>query len=106
MQMFDYYRWQEKYYYKQYIELFKCFNKRDIEILKRLGITIKDKSYTEHELEMIYYNLLQYYKNEEEMEKEEIDEAKPLENGVTREEYNNVLKKFEQIKMEIIKAIE
>lgn len=102
--MFDYYKWQEKYYYKEYIELFKYFDKKGIEILKKLGITIKDNLYTENELEIVYYTLLRYYINKEEMEKEELVEVKPLENGVTREEYNDVLKKFEQINMELIKA--
>lgn len=53
--------WEEKYFKKEIIELYKNLNERDIQTLKELGITIqKDKIYTEHEFDEIYMELAKF----------------------------------------------
>ena len=65
--------------------------------LKKLGIEVKDKIYTEQELEYLDMDLIAYYINEEDMDEEEIKESKDLPENVTREEFNELLEKVNNI---------
>ena len=69
-------------------------------MFRKLGIEIKDKIYTEYEIELINNSLYDYYYSED-MSEDEKSQVKSLEEtGVTREQYNNLLNKIEQINEE------
>lgn len=93
--MNDYNEWHERYRTKEVIDIKSHLDSNDIEILKKLGIIIEDKIYTCYEFDIIDGELILYYLDED-MSEEEKKESKPLEGtGVSRAEYNWVLKKFE-----------
>ena len=92
----EYKKWYEKYSTEELVDLKKYFNEEDFEILRKLGISIRDKIYTEREFEELDGNYILYY-NEDGME----EGIKSLENtGVSREEYNRLLDKFHKINLE------
>ena len=98
---FNYEKWYNQYHNEEIIDLNKYLNKADKKILKKLSIALKDKVLTNYEYDLIKGYLLEYYRNEEEMNVIELAQCKPLEGtGVTREEYNKVLAKFEDISKE------
>ena len=68
-------------------------------ILKKLGIKIKNKKYTEYELECLTMDLLAYYDDTEmDLSEEEKQFQKSLEDTkVSREEYNILLDKVQSI---------
>ena len=68
-------------------------------ILKKLGIKIKNKKYTEYELECLTMDLLAYYDDTEmDLSEEEKQFPKSLEDTkVSREEYNILLDKVQSI---------
>lgn len=74
-QTFNYEEWKDKYYNKEYIEIMKFLSNEDIEVAKKLCITIENKIYTEYELEIVYMKVLNYYKNDE-MDKEDLELSK------------------------------
>ena len=89
--------WYKKYTTKELVDLKKYFTTEDFEILKKLGIEVKNKIYTEREFEELDGEYILYYYDNEMTEKEKLD-TKSLENtGVTREEYNLLLKKFHKM---------
>lgn len=93
-------KWYEKYSTKELIDLKKYFSSEDFEILKKLGIEVKNKIYTEREFEELDGEYILYYYDDKMTEEEKID-TKSLENtGVTREEYNLLLEKFHKINSE------
>lgn len=97
--MKDYETWHERYLKKEFINIKEHLDSNDIEILNKLGINIEDKLYTEHEFDVIDGELLKYYLSDD-MDEEEKKESVPLDGtGVSREEYNWVLKKFEIMQM-------
>jgi hypothetical protein len=101
MNSFNYEEWSKKYHNEEFIDLMKSLNDNDIIILNKLGIEVKDKIYTNYEFDLIEGELLRYYRNEDEMDEEELKFCKSLEGtGVKREEYNNVLEKFNKISEE------
>ena len=82
------------------VDLKKYFTQEDFEIIKKLGIEILDKVYTEREFEVLDGEYILYY-YEDDMTDEEKADTKSLEGtGVSREEYNTLLKKFEKINLE------
>ena len=92
--------WREMYMNKEIVDLKKYFTQEDFEIIKKLGIEILDKVYTEREFEVLDGEYILYY-YEDNMTDEEKADTKSLEGtGVSREEYNTLLKKFEQINLE------
>lgn len=102
MAEFNYDEWNERYHNKEIIDIKKHLNDEDIEILHRLGIKTYDKIYTEYELEVLEMDLLAYYEDlDEELSEEEKQYQKSL-NGtnVTRERYNSLLKKVEEMKLQ------
>ena len=100
----EYKKWYEKYSTEELDELKKYFNEEDFEILKKLGISVKNKVYTEREFEELDGDYILYYYEdgmEEGMSEEEKASIKSLENtGVSREEYNRLLDKFHKINLE------
>lgn len=93
--MNDFEKWHERYRTKGVINIKSHLDSNDIEILKKLGIVIEDKIYTCYEFDLIDGDLILYYLADD-MTEEEKKESKPLDGtGVTRSEYNWVLKKFE-----------
>lgn len=99
---FDYDEWYETYHNKEIFDIKKYLDKKDMKIIHKLGIKTYDKVYTEYELEVLEMDLLAYYEDlEEELSEEELQYQKSLEGtGVTREKYNNLLKKIQEIKKE------
>lgn len=96
----DFYeKWKEKYYNKKYIEIEKYLTEFDFDIITKLGIEIEKKIYTEHEFEVLNMNLLEYYDDpEEDLSEEEKQYQKSLEGtNVSREDYNKVLDKINEI---------
>lgn len=94
---FDIEKWREKYHNLEIVDLKKYFTIEEFNKLRKLGITIKDKVYTEYEFECLNMDLLAYYK-EDGMSEEELEFSKDLEGtGVSREEYNKLLEKVNKI---------
>lgn len=89
--------WQNDYHNKSIIYLISEFTKDEISQLEKLGITMEDKIYTEYEYESIKLELGKYY-IEEGMDEEELENVDSLDDkNVSREEYNKILKKFDEI---------
>lgn len=99
-EVMDFDKWYEKYSTKELVDLKKHLSQSDFDIIKRLNTEIKDKIYTEQELEYLDMDLLAFYRNEEEMDEEELKKSKPLPENVSREEYNNLLEKINKISIE------
>ena len=92
--------WREMYMNKEIVDLKKYFNNEEFDLFRKLGIEIKDTIYTEYEIELINNSLYDYYYSED-MSEDEKSQVKSLEEtGVTREQYNNLLNKIEQINEE------
>ena len=91
--------WREKYYNLEIININDYFTQTDKKIFEKLGIELKDKIYKEFECECLYIDFLKYYDDpENDLSEEERIYQKSLDGtGVTREEYNEVLKKIEKI---------
>lgn len=91
--------WDKKYHNLEFIDINKYLTLNDKKILEKLGIRVKDKIYTEYEYECLRMNFLTYYDDpEDDLSEEELKYQKSLDGtGVTREEYNTVLKKLEII---------
>lgn len=88
-----YLEWDEKYHNLEILNIRKMLSFKEKRILKKLGITIKNKKHTECEIECLMLELLLYYDDPEEyLSKEEKKYQKSLEGtGVSREEYNKLL---------------
>ncbi len=98
-----YLEWDEKYRNLEILNIKKLLNLKEKKILKKLGITIKNKKHTECEIECLMLELLLYYDEPEEyLSKEEKKYQKSLEGtGVSREDYNKLLSKITKIKGEL-----
>lgn len=94
---FDYDNWNYEYHNKKIINVKNELASENLDIIAKLGIIIKDGMYTEYEYECLKLDISAYY-IEDDMDEEELEYAKSLdETGVSRTEYNNLLKVFEQI---------
>ena len=98
-----YLEWDEKYHNLEILNIRKMLSFKEKRILKKLGITIKNKKHTECEIECLMLELLLYYDDPEEyLSKEEKKYQKSFEGtGVSREEYNKLLNKITKIKGEL-----
>lgn len=92
-------KWSEKYHNLEIININDYFTQTDKHLLEKLGIELKDKIYTEFECECLYMNFLEYYDDpEDDLSEDEKIYQKSLDGtGVSRKEYNEVLKKIEKI---------
>ena len=93
---FDFDSWYDKYSTEKIIDIKKFLNRDDINLLKKLNIKIKNKIYTEQEVEILNMDLLSYYISDD-MEEEELKQSISLPKYITRGEYNNLLEKINTI---------
>ena len=93
---FDFDSWYYKYSTKEIVDIKKYLNRDDITLLRKLNIKIKNKIYTEQEVEILSMDLLSYYIADD-MEIEELKMSKKLPKDVSREEYNKLLGKINKI---------
>ena len=87
----EYNNWNEKYHNKKFIDLFMYFSPEQKEALKNFDITLEEKLYTEFEFDVIDGKLILFYKNEDEMNEEELKECKELPNGIDRVQFDELL---------------
>ena len=93
---FDFDSWYDKYSTEEIVDINKHLNRDDITLLKKFNIKIKNKIYTEQEVEILNMDLLSYYIADD-MEIEEINMSKDLPKDVSRKEYNKLLVKINKI---------
>ena len=95
----EYKDWFEKYHNLEVRDINDYFEEEDKKIFERLGIKLKNKIYTEFECECLYMDYLTYYDDPEcDLSEEEKKFQKSLDGtGVTRDEYNKILKKLETL---------
>lgn len=93
---FDFDSWYDKYSTEEIVDIKKFLGMDDINLLKKLNIKIKNKIYTEQEVEILNMDLLSYYIADD-MEIEEINMSKDLPKDVSRKEYNKLLEKINKI---------
>ena len=93
---FDFDSWYDKYSTEEIVDIKKYLNRDDITLLKKFNIKIKNKIYTEQEVEILNMDLLSYYIADD-MEIEEINMSKDLPKDVSRKEYNKLLGKINKI---------
>lgn len=93
---FDFDSWYDKYSTDEIVDMKKYLNRADINLLNKLNIKIKNKIYTEQEVEILNMDLLSYYIADD-MEIEEINMSKDLPKDVSRKEYNKLLEKINKI---------
>lgn len=98
MENSDYEKWNDKYHNVKFIDLFMYFTPEEKELLKRFDIVLEDKLYTEYEFDVIDEILILYYKNEEEMEEDELKECKELPSGVDRAQFNELLAIMDRVR--------
>jgi hypothetical protein len=87
--------WKSKHYNEKIVDLKEYLSAYDIRLIKKLKIEIKNKIYTEYEFEILQMELLSYY-DDENMSIEERFVQKQLK-GITRKNYNRIVKIFEKI---------
>ena len=96
-----YEEWNEIYHKKKIINVIELLDKKEIETIKKLGIEILDKTYSEYEFDKLRMKIIKYYKDDT-MDEQELSMVVPLEDtGVDREEYNKLVEKFEEIEKQI-----
>lgn len=89
--------WQKQYWTKEIIDLNLELDEKDIEILSKLKIIVKEKIYTECEYECLMSRYGAYYKDDM-MSKIDFMYVEPLEKtGVSKEEYMSLSKKLDMI---------
>ena len=93
---FDFDEWYNEYSTKEVINIKKELSKKELQLIEKLGIKLKDKIYTEQEFECLNMDLLKYYKDDD-MSEEELKYSVKLPEGVTRKEYNDLLDKINEI---------
>ena len=93
---FDFDSWYDKYSTDEIVDIKKFLGMDDINLLKKLNIKIKNKIYTEQEVEILIMDLLSYYIADD-MEIEELKMSKNLPKDISRKEYNKLLEKINKI---------
>ena len=85
--------WSYDYHNKEFIDIRKELTTDELEIIKKLGIEILDKVYTEYDYDCLKGNLAEYIQDEDnEYETKSVEEK-----GVAREEFNSLIEKFDEI---------
>lgn len=85
--------WDYKYHNKEIIDIKEELTNNQLETIKKLGIEVKDKIYTEYEYDCLKGELSEYIQDEDDEY-----EAKSLEEkNVSKEEFDNLIKKFDEI---------
>ena len=89
--------WHKEYLDKKIVNVKNELDTKDLKILSKLNIKIKDKVYTEYELETLTIEVGAYYKDDD-MSILELEYVKDLKStGVTQEEYNYISEKIDKI---------
>lgn len=88
--------WQIVYHKNLMVDLLKYLNEEDVRIINKLGYEVENKVYTEYEYDSLKGDIAKYYIDDE-MEEREVAETMPLPEEITRDTYNNLLKKFDEI---------
>lgn len=95
----EYKNWDKKYHTLEYIDLYSIFDEEELDILKRLDIELKNKKYTECELEIIKLELYRYIEIEDE-DLDINDTQKHLsDKGVVQDKFDKIISKIEEIKI-------
>lgn len=90
-------RRQEKYHNLPVVDVMKELSKESIEIIKKLGIKVEEKIYTEYEFDLLEMDISEYYTFEG-MTEEELSYIKSLEGtGVTNNDVEKVLHEIYEI---------
>lgn len=90
-------KWQERYWNDKVMDLTKHLNKKDLKIIEKLNIKIKNVICTMQEFNALEYELYLYYEDED-FEPEEQEYKKTLDNtGVSKREYKRLMKKIIKI---------
>lgn len=89
--------WQIVYRNRLFIDLIKYFTKEELELLKKFNIKIKNEVYTEFDYDAVKTVLAQYYIEEDFNEEERKYQLSLDSIGVTQEQYNALLKKFDDL---------
>jgi len=90
-------KWQDRYHTEATIDVAKFIDKKYYGTLLKLGVKIEERLYTGYEYEVMKLELSKYYVDEN-MDEEDMEDVVPLDKtGVTREEYNEVLKQFDEL---------
>ena len=88
--------WKERYENKEIVNIKNEFTINELALLQKLGVELIDKIYTEREFEILDMKVISYY-YEDTMSNDEKAECIPLPEGVSREEYNNLIDKIHAI---------
>lgn len=85
--------WDYKYHNKEIIDIKKELASNQLEIIKKLGIEVKDKIYTEYEYECLKGDLSEYIQDEDnEYEAKSLDDK-----NVSKEDFDNLIKRINEI---------
>lgn len=90
--------WKERYENKEIVNIKNEFTINELALLQKLGVELMDKLYTEREFEILDMKVISYYYDDT-MSDEEKAECIPLPEGVSREEYNNLVDKIHEINL-------
>lgn len=90
--------WKERYENKEIVNIKNEFTINELALLQKLGVELIDKIYTEREFEILDMKVISYY-YEDTMSNDEKAECIPLPEGVSREEYNNLVDKIHEINL-------
>ena len=90
--------WKERYENKEIVNIKNEFTINELALLQKLGVELIDKLYTEREFEILDMKVISYY-YEDTMSNDEKAECIPLPEGVSREEYNNLVDKIHEINL-------
>lgn len=93
---------RERYYNTKILNIYNYLDEKDLALLNKLGVNIKDNICTEYQYDIIKQKLAEYYNDNVDESPEGKAELKKylksLEDvGVTQEEYDNLIKKFDEI---------
>lgn len=87
--------WHNEYKNKSQIFILKYFSQKEIQILQKFGIIIKNKLYTEKEFDQINEYLFDYYKTNS---KDQIIQSEFLKKKkISESDYENILNIFNKI---------
>lgn len=94
MKNISYFKENKSYYVDEFLNLNNFLDDKDIELISKLGLKIKNKLYTDYEFDIFLGEILNYHYDKY-MSEEEKEMSKSLrKTGVSRIEYNQLLNKI------------
>lgn len=98
---FDYDEWHKIYCDNKWVDLRKLLTSKDVLLIEKLGYKIKEEKYSDRELEVFIGEIVTDYYIDPKYP-EETKPIKKLDNtGVTRTEYNKLIKKMNNIQEKV-----